>query len=185
MFGAFGQPSRKRLFWTFLSTVQAQIYICCLFPFNDKPSPDLLVFYIHAGRGGGGTISLAVLPLMKLERRGKNKRVRRYKTQVLVPDFKVSWGQVKWPRARVQFFITSPKKKKNGRRAAILASSCLPRSGASNGILFVRVRSTWGVDLGSRAGQLPQITKLVERGHVTYYSNRQVFLSLLVAFPTR
>ena len=28
-----------------------------------------------------------------------------------------------------------------------MAASCSPRSGASNDILFVRVRSTWGVDL--------------------------------------
>ena len=43
----------------------------------------------------------------------------------------------------------------NGRRAAILSASCFAISGASNGILFVRVRVSYGVDLGSRSGQVP------------------------------
>ena len=50
-----------------------------------------MVFYIRAGRGGGGGYDppLAVSPLVELARRGKNERVRRYETQRLVPDFKV------------------------------------------------------------------------------------------------
>ena len=63
-----------------------------MFPFNDTltlAGPGFL-HTRRPGGGGVGTISLAVSPLMKLERRGKNKRVRRYKTQGLVPDFKVS-----------------------------------------------------------------------------------------------
>ena len=102
-----------------------------------------MVFYIRAGRGVG-TISLAVSPLMKLERRGKSKRVRRYETQRLVSDFKVS-GQPMPSEVRAsdqEQGFSFHNFAKHGQRAAILASSCSPRSGASNGILFVRVRST-------------------------------------------
>ena len=44
-----------------------------------------------AGRGGGGLVRplFAVSPLMELEPRGKNKRVRRFKAERLIPDFKV------------------------------------------------------------------------------------------------
>ena len=87
------------------------------------------------------------------------------------------------PQGTVQFLVNNFAK--NGRRAPILAASCSSRSGASNDILFVRVRSTWGVDLRSRSGQHPKVTKLVERGHVAYHSIWQVFPSPLVAFPTR
>ena len=45
--------------------------------------------------------------------------------------------------------------RKNGRRAAILAPLCSSRSGTSNDIRFVWVRSTLGLDLGPRTGQSP------------------------------
>ena len=40
---------------------------------------------------GGGLVRplFAVSPLMELEPRGKNKRVRRFKAERLIPDFKV------------------------------------------------------------------------------------------------
>ena len=95
---------------------------------------------------------------MELEPRGKNERVRRYETQRLVSDFKVS-GQPVTSEVRSSelgadsFFINNFAKK--CRRAAILVSSCSPHSGASNGILFVRLKLTSGVDRGSRSGQSP------------------------------
>ena len=42
------------------------------------------------GEGGVGATPLAVWPLIELELRGKNERVRRYETQRLTPEFKVS-----------------------------------------------------------------------------------------------
>ena len=40
--------------------------------------------------------------------------------------------------------------------------------------------------LTSGQGQVgaPQVTKMVEGGHIAYHSIRQVFLSPMVAFPT-
>ena len=43
----------------------------------------------HGTRGGGGTTSLAVSPLIELELRGKNKRVARRKTKRLIYKLKV------------------------------------------------------------------------------------------------
>ena len=78
-----------------------------------------------------------------------------YETQRLVPDFKAS-GQLlvrsSAPRHGFDFWwITSQMMAAESR----LAPSCWPSSGVPNGILFVRVRSTWGVDLGWRSGQSP------------------------------
>ena len=95
--------------------------------------------------GGSVRPQLAVSPLMELEPCGKNEHVRRYKMHRMIPHFKVSGSLVtpevisSDPKLRVRFLIDNFAT--NGRRAAILASLCLPSSGASNGILFVLVRS--------------------------------------------
>ena len=98
---------------------------------------------------GGGYDPLAISPLMELDSR--KKRIRRYETQRLVLDFKVSGqpvhSEVRSSAPRYEFGLW-------------WSSS---HSGSSNDILFIWVESTKGVDLGSRTGHSPPVQEVGRR----------------------